>query len=142
MNSPESLPRKHPHFDDRGSLDWHSSFAEARADAEQTGRKLFIEIGRELCGGCRTLVQAVLPRPDIAPLVQKHYVALAGDADLPETEVHRLLFKLRTASMLPIVIVTDAKGQFLEGLSGVSDPARIKALLEKHATPAESPRPG
>lgn len=81
-------------------------------------------------------MQAVLPRPDVGPLLQKSYVALAADVDLPEAEVHRLLFKLRNASMLPIVILADAKGQFLEGLSGVSDPARIKALLEKHAVPA------
>lgn len=78
-------------------------------------------------------MQAVLPRPDIAPLLQKHYVALAADADLPEAEVHRLLFKLKGASMLPIVIVADANGQFLQGLAGVSDPARIKLLLETHA---------
>jgi len=78
-------------------------------------------------------VQAVLPRPDIAPLLRQHYVALAADADLPEAEVHRLLFKLRNASMLPIVILADADGQFLEGLSGVTDPARIRSLLEKHA---------
>lgn len=81
-------------------------------------------------------MQAVLPRPDVAPLLQKHYVALAADVDLPEAEVHRLVFKLKNASMLPFVIVADGKGQFLEGMSGVSDPARIKALLEKHAAPA------
>lgn len=80
-------------------------------------------------------MQAVLPRPDIAPLLARHYVALAADADIPETEVHRLLFKLKNASMLPIVILADAQGNLLEGLSGVSDPARIKGLLEKHAPP-------
>jgi len=128
--------RKHPHFDDRGTLDWHTTFAEAKAEAERDQKKLFIDVGRELCGGCRTLVTAVVPRPDIAPLLQQHYVALAGDPDLPEAEVHRLIFKLRNASMLPFVIVADSKGHFLEGMSGVSDPARIKALLEKHAASA------
>jgi len=78
-------------------------------------------------------VQAVLPRPDVAPLLNQHYVALAADADLPEPQVHRLLFKLKNASMLPIVILADAEGQFLDGLSGVTDPARIRALLERHA---------
>lgn len=82
-------------------------------------------------------MQAVLPRPDVAPLLRDHYVALAGDADLPEAEVHRLLFKLKNASMLPMVILADADGAFLEGVSGVSDPARIKALLEKHVPRAE-----
>jgi hypothetical protein len=81
-------------------------------------------------------VQAVLPRPDVAPLLQKSYVALAADVDLPEAEVHRLLFKLRNASMLPIVILADSKGQFLDGLAGVSEALRIKALLEKHAPSA------
>jgi len=83
-------------------------------------------------------VQAVLPRPDIAPLLQKSYVALAADADLPEAEVHRLVFKLKNASMLPMVLVADAEGGFLGGYSGVIDPARIQELLEKHA-PAAPP---
>ena len=85
-------------------------------------------------------MQAVLPRPDVAPLLRQHYVALAGDADLPEAEIHRLLFKVRSASMLPIVILADAEGRFLDGLSGVADPARIRALLEKHA-PGAPPTP-
>jgi len=40
--------RAHPHFDDRGTLDWHTSFAEAQAKAEAEGKLLFIEFGREL----------------------------------------------------------------------------------------------
>jgi hypothetical protein len=40
--------RKHPHFDDRGALDWHTSFAEAQAAARAAGKHLFIEFGREL----------------------------------------------------------------------------------------------
>lgn len=40
--------RKHPHFDDRGTLDWHTSFAEAQTTARAEGKRLFIELGREL----------------------------------------------------------------------------------------------
>ncbi len=76
-------------------------------------------------------MQAVIPRPDIAPLLQQHFVALAGDADLPEAEVHQLLFKLRNASMLPIVILADEQGRFLEGSSGSVDPQRLAAMLER-----------
>jgi hypothetical protein len=46
MSTPQK--RKHPHFDDRGTLDWHASFAEAQAAARASGRRLFIELGREL----------------------------------------------------------------------------------------------
>ncbi len=38
----------HPHFDDRGMLDWHTSFAAAAARAQERGELLFVEIGREL----------------------------------------------------------------------------------------------
>jgi hypothetical protein len=73
----------------------------------------------------------------VAPLLQKGYIALAADADLPEAEVHRLVFKLKNASMLPIVIVADAEGAFLGGLSGLPDPARLRQLLETHAGPPQ-----
>jgi hypothetical protein len=47
MSTPQAK-RKHPHFDDRGTLDWHTTFAEASAAAKSQQKKLFIELGREL----------------------------------------------------------------------------------------------
>jgi len=44
----EKVKRKHPHFDDRGTLDWHVRYAEAQAEARREGKLLLIEIGREL----------------------------------------------------------------------------------------------
>ena len=38
----------HPHFDDRGTLHWHTRFADALADARASGKSIFIELGREL----------------------------------------------------------------------------------------------
>ena len=38
----------HPHFDDHGTLSWHTSFADAQAAARAQGKNLFIECGREL----------------------------------------------------------------------------------------------
>jgi len=40
--------KKHPHFDDRGTLDWQTSWKDAAAAAKADGKKVFIEIGREL----------------------------------------------------------------------------------------------
>ena len=39
--------RRHPHFDDRGTLSWHTRFGEARAEAQASGKTVFIEMGRE-----------------------------------------------------------------------------------------------
>ncbi|MGB0331401.1 MAG: hypothetical protein ACPGPE_06240 [Planctomycetota bacterium] len=38
----------HPHFDDRGTLNWYTSMAEAKAAAAAESKKIFIEFGREL----------------------------------------------------------------------------------------------
>ena len=39
--------RPHPHFDDQGTLDWHTTLAEALAAAAEQGKHVFIEVGRE-----------------------------------------------------------------------------------------------
>ena len=39
--------RPHPHFDDKGTLSWHTRWSDALAEAAATGRTLFIEFGRE-----------------------------------------------------------------------------------------------
>lgn len=38
----------HPHFDDRGTLSWHTRWADALATARASRRMLFVELGREL----------------------------------------------------------------------------------------------
>jgi hypothetical protein len=40
--------RPHPHFDDRGTLDWHPTWSEAAARAREEQKLVFVELGREL----------------------------------------------------------------------------------------------
>lgn len=75
-------------------------------------------------------MQAVLPRPDVAPLLKEHFVLLAADPDEPEPVVQDLLSRMKGAMMLPFVILADAEGGFLDGKSGVVDPAQLRVLLE------------
>lgn len=42
-----TAPAPHPHFNDRGTLHWHTRFADALADAQAEHKKVFIEYGRE-----------------------------------------------------------------------------------------------
>jgi hypothetical protein len=39
--------RKHPHFDDRGTLDWHTRWKDALVKAKAEDKHVFIEMGRE-----------------------------------------------------------------------------------------------
>ncbi len=123
------MKRPHPHFDDRGTLDWETRFADAMARAKREGKHMFIEFGREACGQCRALVQSVVPRPEVAALLQEHFVPLASDCDEAEPEVEELAMKLEDAMMLPFVLFVDAQGQFLTGSSGPVSPADFEATL-------------
>ena len=76
-------------------------------------------------------MQGVVPRPDVAPLLQQHFVALAADADDTEDEVALLAQNLQDAYTLPFVIFADANGRFLEGSSGAIDPRAFIATLKK-----------
>ena len=38
----------HPHFDDGGTLDWYTSWSDALDAARAGGKKVFIELGRQL----------------------------------------------------------------------------------------------
>jgi hypothetical protein len=76
-------------------------------------------------------VQGVVPHPEIAPLLQASFVALAADCDDPEPEVEALAMHLEDATMLPFVLFADAEGRFLRGSSGPVHPLSFRrALLE------------
>jgi len=90
---------------------------------------IFIEVGRKACSNCKSLVEAVIPRPDVADLLQNNFVALAADADGEDAAVWALANQLEDAMMLPFVIFTDPEGQFLEGYSGSnSAPYLLKTM--------------
>lgn len=120
---------RHPHFDDKGTLDWHRSFASALAEAKAAGKLVFIEMGRELCSQCRALVQGVVPHPEVAPILKDGFVALASDADEPEPDVLALAENLEDAYMLPFVIFVDGDGKFVGGFSGATNPLSFKRTL-------------
>lgn len=74
-----------------------------------------------------------MPRPDVAPILQQHFVALAADADDSEPEVEELAMNLEDAMMLPFVLFADADGRFLEGRSGAQNPVAFVAALKRVA---------
>ena len=43
-----STTRPHPHFDDGGTLEWYTTLEDARTAARAQGKRIFIELGREL----------------------------------------------------------------------------------------------
>lgn len=73
-----------------------------------------------------------MPRPDVAELLQKGYVAVASDCDDAEDEVMALAAELEDAMMLPFVLFAEADGSFLDGYSGVVTPPYLLKKLNEH----------
>lgn len=74
-------------------------------------------------------MQGVIPRPDVAELLQKGFVAVAADADAEDPEILKVAMQLEGGMMLPFVLFTDADGNYLDGYSGVvTPPYLIKTL--------------
>lgn len=130
--------RAHPHFDDRGTLDWHTDWRSALRAAREQGKLVFVEFGREQCSQCRALVQSVVPRPEIAALLRAGYIALASDCDAAEPEVEELAMQVPDASMLPIVIFATADGRYLDGSSGAVQPRQFEETLRRLRAPAST----
>lgn len=81
-------------------------------------------------------MQGVVPHPQIAPLLQQGFVALASDCDDPEEDVIELARHLEDAYMLPFVVFADADGRFLSGSSGAVNPVSFQRTLQGLTTTA------
>ncbi len=140
------MKRPHPHFDDGGNFDWHTSLEEALAAARSDARLVLIEYGREQCSQCRALVQNTLKLPEIAPLLAEHFVLLAADCDNADEDVEEIALKLEEAMELPFVLLLDSNGQFLGGVSGAVEGVQLERTLERlveaHRQPAKAPDAG
>ena len=76
-------------------------------------------------------MEGVIPRPDVGPILEEHFVAVAADADSAEPAVMDLALKLEGAMMLPFILFTDADGNFLDGYSGAVTPPYLRKTLGK-----------
>ncbi|MFM8979840.1 MAG: thioredoxin family protein, partial [Planctomycetia bacterium] len=122
----------HPHFDDRGTLAWHATWAEASAAARRSGRLVFLDLGREACSGCRELVEQVLPAAAVRARLARVAVGWAADADRQEPFVLALRREhLPYASMLPMLGFVTPEGRWVAGHDGRIDVGDFLALLAR-----------
>ena len=78
-------------------------------------------------------MEAVIPRPDVAPMLQGGFVAVASDCDEPEDEVIALAQQVEDAMMLPFILFADAEGNYIDGYSGVVTPPYLIKKLNEHS---------
>ena len=124
--------QKHPHFDDKGTLQWQTTLDAAKAAAKSANKIVFLQYGREACGNCRALAEQVLPSSGIKSRLGGMAVGLASDCDKPDETVRNVLReKLPGASTLPFVGFLTADGLWIDGFSGYKDEAEVAAVLAR-----------
>jgi hypothetical protein len=139
-------PGAHPHFNDGGTLRWHTTFAAAARAARDEGRLVFMDMGRHVCAPCETLVSRVLPDPYVRARLQRVAVGLAVDADHPEAFIDALRRReLPHEIMLPMTAFLTPEGAWITGASGALDVhgflvhlARAEAALARRPGPRPS----
>jgi hypothetical protein len=121
----------HPHFNDRGTLDWYRTLPEAQAAARSSGKLIFIESGRLECGSCRKLVERTLPQEPIRSRLAAIAVGVADDCDVQGSEAARLLNRgLPGATFLPLVGFVTPDGRWITGWFGGATPQQVLGHLE------------
>jgi hypothetical protein len=111
----------HPYFS--SALRWHTRLHDALTEARERGLKVFVQHGRQLCGGSRALVERTLAKEEVAEVMAAHFVAVASDADAPDPEVARIVAALPKHEPTPVCVYLDADGHVLASTAGGRPPA-------------------
>jgi len=136
---------RHPYFNDRGTLSWFHTLADAQNEARRLDKVIFIEYGRAKCTNCRKLAQNVLPHGSIRARIGATAVGLASDCDRPERAVWQLFrTHLPNAGSLPFAAFLTPDGQWITGWYGarsVNDVSAHLAVAESHVRAMRAPAP-
>ena len=120
---------RHPHF--VSPLFWHASLAEGLVAARESQRAVLVVVGRQSCGGSRTMVEKTSAKEEIHEYLVSHYVCVAGDADAPEPAVAALVARMAQHDRTPLCLYVSAEGELMHSTSGGRPPAVfLSDLLE------------
>jgi thioredoxin-related protein len=120
---------RHPHF--VSPHFWYPSLAEGLAAARESKRAVLLVVGRQSCGGSRTLVEKTIAKEEIHEYLDAHYVCVAGDADAPEPTVAALVARMAQHDRTPLCLYVSAEAELMHETSGGRPPAVfLSDLLE------------
>jgi hypothetical protein len=95
---------RHPYFDDRAAAPWFVSLESGLAAARATGRRALLVLCRPDCGGSRALIERVMPKEEIAEVLQESFVCISADSRAPTPELSELLTRLPKTEPTPVCI--------------------------------------
>ena len=113
----------HPYLQVGKLVAWLDALPAACAAARESGRRVLLVHGRATCGGTRALVEKTIAKEEIAEFLNRHFVAVASDADHPSAEVEALLAQLPRREPTPVCAYLGADGRLLHSTAGGRPPA-------------------
>jgi hypothetical protein len=111
----------HPYF--TSGLSWQERLDAALAEAKTRNLRVFVAHGHRFCSGTRALVERTLAKEEVAEMMAKHFIAVAGDSEAPDPAIVSILEKLPKREPTPVCIYLDGDGNVLGSTAGGRPPA-------------------
>lgn len=111
----------HPHFPSPQA--WLTRLDEALAEAQKSGRRVFVQLGAPDCAASRALVEKTVAKDEILEYLGGHYVCVAQAAGAPEPSVEALVAQMPSRTKTPYCLYLAADGRLLHATSGGRPPA-------------------
>jgi uncharacterized protein YyaL (SSP411 family) len=116
----------HLHF--TSAVPWHRSLEPALAEAGPR-RCVLVQVGRQLCGASRAMVEKSVAKEEILEYLTEHYVCVSADADAPEPRVAALISSMPHHERTPFCLFLAPDGRLLHSTAGGRPPAVFLADL-------------
>lgn len=116
-------PGSHIHFDDRHAVTWQRALAPALAEASREHKMVFVQVGKQECGGSRSLIERVLPKEEITEALRESFVCVCSELASLEPAVAELLATLPRREPTPVCMYLDGEGRALHSTVGGRPPA-------------------
>ena len=111
-------PGEHPYFNSRRAAPWYHHLADGLAAARQSGQHVFLQVGRQSCGGSRALIEKTIVKEEIHEFLNQHFVCVGASTDDLDPDVAALLPRLPRHEPTPVCIYLDGEGRPLHSTVG------------------------
>lgn len=127
----DALTGSAPHAPPAG---WHASLTKAQELAIQSNRPVLMDFTADWCPPCQAMKKNVLPRQDVAQLLQSRFVPVIIDGTSPNSP-NQEIFERHGVQAIPTFIILSPAGKELARATGGMSASEFLAFLQPHATP-------
>jgi hypothetical protein len=112
---------QHPWF--TSGLGWHMRLDEALADAQASGKRLMLVVGRATCAGTRALIERTLAKEEIEEFTREKFTLVAADLDALEPRAAEIVASVPVKAPTPLIIYVAVDGRVMGSTAGGRPPA-------------------